>query len=464
MVLPAAAGTPVTPGEPAAAEEPPPAAESKPATRLPAEQLAIWNDPEFQRRFTESYVAETEIEPRVTSEERDRMQEVLERIAADDMDGALKLLNKHGGPTASAVFDFTGANIHFQRDELEAALEGYRQAVAKFPKFRRAWKNLGLIRLRRNEFQEAGAALTRVISLGGGDALTYGLLGFCYSNLDRHVAAETAYRMASLLDPESTEWKLHLTRSFFQQHRYADAVALCDSLIAENPAAADLWLLQANAYIGLEQPLAAAENLELVDRLGASTFDSLTMLGDIYVNEALYGLAVEAYVRALGMKEDAPVARFIRAAKVLTARGALDETRTLVAGVERLRGEQLDPDERIDLLKLKARLAVAAGADDEQVQVLESIVELDPLDGEALILLGQSAARTGDVEQAIFYYERAETLEGFEADAKVRHAQLLVGQSRYDEALVLLRRAQKLQPRENIQEYLEQVERIANKR
>ena len=69
-----------------------------------------------------------------------------------------------------------------------------------------------------------------------------------------------------------------------------------------------------------------------------------------------------------------------------------------------------------------------------------------------------------DPEKAAFYYERAASLEDFEAEAKVRHAQLLVGQSRYQEALPLLRRAQNLNPRDSVQEYLDQVERLAQVR
>ena len=50
-----------------------------------------------------------------------------------------------------------------------------------------------------------------------------------------------------------------------------------------------------------------------------------------------------------------------------------------------LRGAQLQADERKDLLKLRARLAVAEGASDVDVRVLEEVVALDPLDGDALI-------------------------------------------------------------------------------
>jgi hypothetical protein len=64
-------------------------------------------------------------------------------------------------------------------------------------------------------------------------------------------------------------------------------------------------------------------------------------------------------------------------------------------------------------------------------------------------------------DRAIFYYERAASLEAFEANAKIRHAQVLVGQSRYAEALPLLRRAQEVRPRDDIARYLEQVERLS---
>jgi tetratricopeptide (TPR) repeat protein len=429
---------------------------------LSRDELAIWNDPAFRKAFTQSYVAETDIEPRVTPDELQAMEQILGYISSDRADKALKLLQKNTGPASSAVFDFTLANIHFQADELDEAAAAYETAVAKHPKFRRAWRNLGLIHVRQERFDEAVRSLARVIELGGGDALTYGLLGFAYAGVGNHLSAESAYRMAVLLDPATVDWKQGLALSLFKQGRFADAAALCGTLIAEHPDNAGFWLLQANAYIGLEQPLRAAENFELVDRLGGSTADSLASLGDIYANEELYDLAVDAYARALG--KQGGVDRPLRAAKVMTAHGANDETRALLERIEALRGESLTDAQRKDLLKLRARLAVAEGAGEEEAKVLEEIVELDPLDGEALILLGQHASRAGDAEKAVFYYERAEGIEGSEADALVRHAQLLVGQGEYRDAIGLLRRAQNLKPRDNVQQYLEQVERVSQGR
>ncbi|HSV26863.1 MAG TPA: tetratricopeptide repeat protein [Sedimentisphaerales bacterium] len=427
-------------------------------------ELAMWNDPDFRRRFTESYIAAVDIEPRVTTEERNQMQRVLELISADQMNEAADRLARMRNEASSAVFDFTLANIYFQQGNLDQAAAAYQIAVDKYPRFRRAWKNLGLIYIRRSEFQKALPALTRVIELGGGDATTYGLLGYAYSSVNNHLSAESAYRMAILLDPAAADWKMGLARSLFKQGRYGEAALLFGQMIEEQPDRADLWLLQANAYIGLNQPLKAAQIYELVEHLGASSADSLNMLGDIYVNEGLYEIAVGAYIRAMEKAPQSSMKRAIRAAQVLAARGAFGETRQLIDSIERLGGAGIDNDMRKDMLKLRARLAVADGSGDDEVRILMEIVELDPLDGEALILLGQHSKRMGDNEKAVFYYERAAAIPGHEADALVRHGQLLVRMGKFAEALPLLRRAQQLNPRDNVQSYLEQVERAARSR
>jgi len=426
--------------------------------------LGLWSDPDFQRRFTESYIAETDIEPRVTEQERSQLQQAVEFIAEERVDKAVALLQKNGGAGASAVFDFTLANIYFQQEELFQASVSYSDAVGKYPKFRRAWKNLALVHVRRGDFEEAAAAFARVIELGGGDGVTYGLLGYAYTNLEQHMAAESAYRLAVLLDPITPDWSTGLARSFFKQRRYAEAVTVCGNLLEKDPNRSDLWLLQANAYIGLGQPLRAAENFEVAGGLGAATFETLTTLGDIYVNEQLYDLGVAAYLRGLELQPDGELARILRATKLLTAQGAQAECQTLVDGIEALAGPGLADADRKELLKVRVRLASARGAGDEEAKALEEIIQLDPLDGEALILLGQYYGRTGDVERGAFHFERAAGMEAFEVDAKVQHAKMLVGQARYAEAVPLLKRAQVIRPRENIQQFLEQIERAAQSR
>jgi tetratricopeptide (TPR) repeat protein len=424
----------------------------------------LWSDPGFQKQFVAGYGINAEIEPRVTADEI-KLLEALRPLMAGDLPAAEALLVKKLKPDASAMLDFTLGSIRFQQDRMDEALQDYRRAVGKFPSFRRAWRNLGLIHARDGRHDEAISAFTRMIELGGGDGYSYGLLGMVYAGKQDFQAAEAAYRNALLLQPENSEWRLGLTRCAFKQEKYEDAAALLNVLIARYPEKADFWLLQANTFLGMKQPLKAAGNLESLDALGLSTVDSLYTLGDVYVSESLMDLAVGAYGRAVDADSGQPVARALRSAEVLAARGALPQARAVAAKLRAAWEPRLDDADRRKLLKLEARLSMADGAASaETARVLEEIVALDPLDGEALLLLGQHCARQQQPDRAIFWYERAESLESFEAQAKIRHAQVLVGLGRYGDAVPLLRRAQEIRPSDDIARYLEQVERIAKAR
>ena len=434
------------------------------ATRRAPLPLRLWKDPEFQRRFQESYLSETDVEPTVTLAERDQMQEILELMSEEKVERAFAELEEARKGGSSAVFDFTLANFYFERDELAKAREIYADAIAKHPKFRRAWQNLGWLHVRDHNFAAARVALTKTVELGGGTGMTYGLLGFVYSNLQDYVPAESAYRMAVLLEPETIDWQLGLAESFYRQERYADAVALFGDMIARNPDSADLWEKQARAYALMGKPLKAAENLEFVDELGGASAEGLNLLGNIYVNEELYDLAAASYVRALDLSPEDGLGRALAAAKALAARNAIAETEQVVDRIAGLGESALTDGQRTDLLRIRARVAMAEGAGEAEARILEQLVELDPLDGDALIQLGDYSRRMDDPDQAIFYYQRAAGIEAFEARANRSHAQLLASQGKFSEAVALLRRAQKLDYKESVQGYLERLERAARTR
>lgn len=425
---------------------------------------AMWKDPTFKKQFVGSYGVNAEIEPRVTPEEV-VILEKLSPLMGSDMPKAEEALHKAMKPGCSAVLDYTLGGLQAQQDKVDPALENYRLAVSKFPSFRRAWRNLGLLYVRNNNFDEAIKSFVKMIELGGGDAYSYGMLGHAYSSKQDFQPAEASYRNALLLQPENTEWRLGLTRCALKQKKFDDCAALLDVLIARYPEKADFWMLQAHAFIGLKQPLKAAENFEAVDRLGKSTVDSLHTLGDIYVSEKVMDLAAAAYQRAIDLDPNQPIARPMRAAEVLMTHGALRQAGKVVKHIHHVMEAQIADAERRKLLKFEARLSMAEGAsNDETALVLEEIVRLDPLDGEALLLLGQHFTRKEKPDQAIFYFERAESIEAYEVNARIRHAQVLVGLGRYADAIPLIRRAQEARPREDVARYLEQVERIAKSR
>jgi tetratricopeptide (TPR) repeat protein len=434
-----------------------------PLLAAPAEnpQLDLWNDPQFQKKFLGSYGINSDIEPSLTAVEKETLREVLPLLQGGDTETAAKKLKEVTTPQSSALFDFTLGNVRFQQGKTAEATEHYQAAIEKFPSYRRAHKNLGLILVRDGAFEPAIRHLSKVIELGGGDGMVFGLLGYAYMNTQQYVSAESAYRQAILLERDTLDWKMGLTQSVFKQSKYAEAVALTEELIKKFPDRSDFWLLQGNAYIGLGKPLKAAENFELVQRMGEATPRSMKLLGDIYVNQEMWDLAARAYRLALELEPDQPISRPMQWVKILAQRGALPQSQRLLGTVKEVYGDELAETDRKELLKLEARLALNEGEGGKAVDVLEEIVTLDPLDGEALMLLGQHYASEGDVERAIFYYERAQNVSEVEAEAKLRHAQLLVDQGQYEKAIPLLKRVQELEPRDDVSRYLEQVQRVA---
>ena len=417
----------------------------------------------FAERFAESYLAENDVVPAVTADEQLVVQEVQQLLSEDNRDEAEALLKENLGLASSAVYDYLLANLYFQDEKLDLAAVTYESATRKWPRYRQAWQNLGIVQIKRGEFSKAIPAFVKVIEMGGGTAICYGLLGFAHSSEGHHLSAESAFRMAILLDPSTKDWQMGLARAFFDLKRWDDAIALTGNMLESDPESAQLWILQANAYIGLEKPMKAAENFEIVDRLGKATPDSLMLLGDIYLNSELFAPAVDVYMRVLE-GEEPELGRLVRSAKILSARNANDQSKRLLSAVQTTIGDdETDPGLKKEVLRLSARIALAEGDGDSEARILKQIVDLDPLDGDALLLLGRHAVRTSNDAQAIFYFERAMAIDASEADANLELGKLLSAQGKYAEALPKLRRAQQINPREPVQRFLEQIEKRAGR-
>ncbi len=149
---------------------------------------AIWKDPTFKKQFIAGYGVNSEIEPRVTPDEVKILDKV-RPLMASDLPKAAETLRKAMKPDCSAILDFDLGGILFQQERLDGALQCYRTAVGKFPAFRRAWKSLGMLYARNENFDAAIESFTKMIELGGADAYSYGLLGLAYASKQDYQAS-----------------------------------------------------------------------------------------------------------------------------------------------------------------------------------------------------------------------------------------------------------------------------------
>ena len=429
---------------------------------LPAtNQLAsIWNDPDFARRLIGSYGFASDVEPRMAPEELAAYRDQVVPLLRDNPAKAQSVLSGLAKPGANAAFDFTLGNTYFQTEDFTNAVKHFNAAIAKFPDYRRAQKNLGFALVRSGKFAEAIAPLTRTIALGGGDSKVYALLGYAYMTLGRNVSAEGAYQQAAVLEPENVDFKLGLVKCAIATANFDHALAVLDELTAQFPERDALWTLQANLFIQKEQPAKAAVSLEMLRRRGKATAPNLFLLGDLYMTQEARDLALAAYLEAIEKDGGQNPALALRPAQILVSRSAYDEAKTLFAKIHGASGP-LNAADEMKLLKLEAKVAMATGAGEQGIATLEQIIQKNPLDGEALLLAGDYYGKHEQREKAEYRFQTAATISGFEAEAFLKHAQLLVASQKYAPAVELLHKAQKLKPRDNVQRYLEKVEQLS---
>ncbi|HAV13447.1 MAG TPA: hypothetical protein DCX06_08175 [Opitutae bacterium] len=420
----------------------------------------MWNDPEFVNSFTASYGVLSGYEPEISDPEKEVLRGLLQTIKSNPR-AAINALEPQIRPNTSAAFEFILANLYFQQGNLDKAAQYYRNCVRKYPNFRRAHKNLGLVLVQAGKIQEARPAISKALELGDVDGRSYGLLGYSYLTDQLYYPAEVAYRQAILMQPQVRDWKLGLARCLVETQDYQGAIALFDTLIKEAPDNTDFWLLQANAYIGMDDTMAASKNLEVVRRMGAAQVASLTMLGDIYMNNNFPGLALSAYLDALEKSANQNSSALMRAAKLLTQTGNHDEASQLITQMRSQFSSNLSDDADLDLLTLEAKIARSKGDNEKALASLTQIVERDALNGEALIELADYYTSQGDMERAVNRYEQAQLIGKYERQALIAHSQALIRTKEYGEALVLLKRALDLKADKYLSDYVERIERVA---
>jgi len=420
----------------------------------------LWSDPTFVNEFLGSYGFLAGAEPPLSEEEKEGLRNLIDLIKASPA-AAIQALEPQITKSSSAAFDFILANLYFQEANLAKAETYYTNAVVKHPDFRRAYKNLGLVQVQQGNFDKAIKTISKAMELGEVDGRSYGLLGYGYLTQEKYYPAEAAYRQAILMQPDVTDWKIGLARCLLETERYADAIAIFETLLIEEPTNADYWLLQANAYLGNDQPLVAAKNLDVVRRLGKAELSTLTLLGDIYMNADAAELALESYLAASELATPSDSSALIRAAQLLNQTGNEDEAETMITKIRSQIGEGLSEDDELTLLNMEAKIARAQGDAEAAADLLTQIIERDALNGEAIIELANFYADQGEMAKAINRYEQAQKIEAYERKALVAHAQARVRNEEYVEALPLLRRALQLESDSNLEDYANRVERAA---
>jgi len=404
-----------------------------------------------------SYIIERS--PKITLEEREIITQI-QALLPDNLDSAVSLLESAITIESSAAMTLILGNLYFQKDELKRAKRLFIEVGEKHPYYLLNQKTLAFLSVRMEDFDEAIKYLKRTISLGSAEGRTFGLLGYCLQLKEDYIAAEQALIRATIIEPGEKTWKVYLAQNYLSQARYKESNAVFQELLSIDPENPEFWLLQANGYIGLGNIDKAAANFEILKRMNKAPADSLLLLGDIYINRQMLDLAFDAYMASVIKDPEQKLDSPIRAVRSLINYGAYDEAADLIVKIKRLYRGRSTEDEDLTLLTMQSQIAIARGEGEKAKATLEEIIKRDPNQGRAVLILGNFYGREGNTERAVELFDQAKEIDEFKAQALVMHGQLLARVKEYVEAAELLREAQELEFKENVADFLEQVEHI----
>jgi tetratricopeptide (TPR) repeat protein len=445
----------------------------------------LFRSPQFVREFVGSYGIHSEIEPKVSSTESTLLVRVSELFAESKYQDAeneiVRYIKETTTPTdpklqpgeISPALVFVLGNLYFQAGRGEEAERAFKEAIRRFPKFRRAHTNLAYYYVSKEKFDDAMPMLQKAIELGENSHRTWGLMGYCHLLKKSAVAAENCYRNASVLDPSNKDWQLGLAQSLMMQEKFAEASAALDTLIKANPNDKQLWMQQVNALLSQEKKIEAALILETLQLKGMADESNLHLLGNIYLDQAQPELALNAYSAALKASSQINVAQALKAARIMNDLSHPDQAANLLTRI-REANPKLTTEDRIQLDLTDAKIARAQKQNDRATDILKKLSAAAPANADVLLETAKHydilAREEADEDQRKKFLAEAKTQYqlaiGFESTAypaNLSYGQMLVRDGRALEALPYIEKALSLKKSDSLEQYTSRVRRAADR-
>ncbi len=443
------------------------------STAFAAETLPIdplWKSESFRKAITGSFGIDSRIEPRLTEDEAEELEIFGKLLADDKREAAIKSLNNSGIAEKSPAILFSLATLQFEEGNSDKSIERFEEALKLFPNFRDAHRNLAVVFVQGEKWDDAENHLIRAIELGARDGLTLGLLGYCHARKDRAAASLDAYRQAAMVQPQEEQWKSGQAQALQMLGKHKEAASLFQEMISKNPDSVQTWLAQAESLIALEKPIEAIANLEFAHRSGDLGASQTFSLGHLYLQNGLISLGYERYEEALLSKTGVTLKQGADALGMLASRQEWELATQLlkkcqdhpqIGGAPDTSNDQESASEDKSRYIRSASLIHAGNKNfKDGIAGLDAYLQKEPMDGEALLLRARLHRDAGHREEAEMRYEEAAQIESVAASAFREHGELLVDAREYAKAIELLERSLAAEPSAAVARYLAAVKEL----
>jgi len=357
------------------------------------------------------------------------------------------------GESHSPAFSLMLGNAYFAVKRNDKAEACYREALAGYAEFERAWSNLGVLYYSQEHYAEAARCFSKTVSLGDRSPSTFGLLGYCLERLGNSVGAEAAYLQAVAGDMDQTDWTEGLLRIYQEGRQYSRAEPLVRQLLQVKPRDSRYWAAQANILVGLDRKLEAVACLETARSLGLADEGMILYLGDLLAEQNLVPEALEAYAAVGSASSGLGRERLLRIFRLQLGRHRYADAERALDLAERT----ADPSSLGRVLGARGELLAAQSRWPEAREVLERLVRTEPLNGQAQLALAKVYQGLGDDARAAFSLEAAAASPGTAYAALLELANLELRNRHFARSVEYARRAYKLERSTALSQFISQV-------
>jgi tetratricopeptide (TPR) repeat protein len=410
-----------------------------------------------KRIINESMNFLKEREPDMTAEEN-ALYEKANQLMDQKPDYALKLLESIGSESsakepASPAFELLLGNAYYASGAHEKAEVRYLNAAKRYPSFLRAWTNLGVLYYAQGQYKKAIPCFAKSVTLGGRESAIFGMMGFCLETTGDAIAAEVAYVQALSGDPGNVDWMEGLLRVYQDAKQYPRAEVMVRNLIKERPKETKYWLTYSNIMLATNRKLEAIALLEQTISAGIAGESELTELAGLYADEELIPEAMQAYgkikvtVSALGER------KALQLVRILTACSEWEKARLLLDEIR----PKLDPKGQEAYLLVEADLLSAQKKWDAARKVLDGLLKLAPMNGDALVSLGRAYKAEGDEAHAVLVFEAAAQTEAGARPACIELANIELKNRHYERSVSFLEKVLRIEKNRDIEDILTRV-------
>jgi tetratricopeptide (TPR) repeat protein len=362
------------------------------------------------------------------------------------------------GNEISATVLYLIGQVYLQLERTVPAEAALKAALVPLPDYLRVHESLGILYVREERYAEAREHLARAAELGLNTAGLHKTLGFINLQTANYWGAISAYQQALTMDQDDRGAQSALLSALDKTNQYSAALSLVEQMLQDTPDNPDLWLWRAHLSLNVNQRESALMSLETAIRLGDDSAANKQVCATLHMERGGIGRAVELLKSAAAADLDV---QFIdQALARLGYEDEWDYFRELLAALD-ARASSLTDTQRSRLLTRRAGLQTHDGNGQAARTSLQEAVELDPSNGEALIVLADAYRTDRDYTRAELMYERASTFELYRENALVSLAQLAIDREDFERALALLRAVVSRNPaRADLQRNLETLENL----